>query len=135
MTDLLSSLLAAEWAETWINKIYKLMDVILAFALAWVVICLLDLYKYIQNTPSKSKFAHMFYYYKVVPVIGIAELAMNITWIVLLRQAWGNWKKYIETSDDHLMQKGLKEFYSATLLVAVWFIFSIANTAYRTFFL
>ena len=133
MTDFLSSFLAAEWAETWVNKIYKLMSIIAVFTFVWIAISLLGLYKYIENAPAVSRLSHAFYHYKIVPAVGVADLAMNAAWIVLLQKAFGNWKKYIETSEDNLLHKGLKDFYSATVLLAVWFIVSIADAFYRTF--
>jgi len=135
MTDFLSSFLAREWAETWVNKIYKLMNIIVVFTWVWIAISLLSLYKYIDNAPVVSRLKHAFYEYKIIPVIAVANLAMNAAWIVLLQKAFGNWKKYIETSDEHLLHKGLKDFYSATVLLAIWFIISIADAFYRTFLL
>jgi hypothetical protein len=60
---------------------------------------------------------------------------MDITVNVLFYQAWGNLKSFIETSDDNLIHKGLKTFYNAAILTIIWFIISIVNTFYRTFFL
>lgn len=133
MTDLLSSLFSGEIAETYIRKIYKLMNVIIIFALIWTVINLLELYKYIDDSPSVSRLPHSSYQYTLLPVITIAQLAMNVIWILLLHKAWGNWKTYIETSDDNLLHKGLKNFYSATVLLVIWFTVSVANALYSTF--
>ena len=133
MTDFLSSFLAGEWAEAWVNKICKLMNIIAVFTWVWIAISLLSLYKYIDNAPVVSKLKHAFYEYKILPVMAVANLAMNAAWIVLLQKAFGNWKKHIETSDEHMLHKALKDFYSATVLLAIWFIISIADALYRTF--
>ena len=133
MSDLLSSFLAGQMAKTYVTKIYKGMNIIVVLAFTWTVFSLLNLYRYIENTPAASKLRGSFYQYKLLPAISVAELAMNIIWILLLHNAWGNWKKYFETSDDNLLDKGFKDFYSAIMIVLVWFILSIANTFYTTF--
>ncbi len=133
MDDFLSSFLAGEWAETGVNKIYKLMNIIAVFTFVWIAISLLNLYKFIENAPVVSRLPHAFYEYKILPAVAVVSLAMNAAWIVLQQKAFANWKKCIQTSDDNLLQKGLKDFYSATILLAVWFIVSIANDFYRTF--
>ncbi|HVZ98345.1 MAG TPA: hypothetical protein VG847_15785 [Chitinophagaceae bacterium] len=130
MDDLLSTYLSGPGAESYVKKIYKLMGLIGFFTVIWTLLNLFEVYKYIDDIPNVSKLPHAFYRYTLTPVIELTELAMNITWIILLYKAWSNLKTYIDTSDDNLLHKGLKDFYSATILLAVWFVISIANAVY-----
>jgi hypothetical protein len=133
MNDLLSTFLSGEVAETYVRKIYKLMGVIGIFTVLWTLINLLELYKFFYDRPDMSKVSHPFYRYTLLPAVTIAQIALNITWIVLLYRGWGNLKSYIETSDDNLLHNGLKNFFMATALLAVWFVIAIVTSFYGMF--
>ena len=135
MSDLLSSFFSGEITETYVNKIYKLMSIVVVFAVIWGAVELLDWYKFMDNAPAISKYPHAFYRYKIAPIIAIAGLAANLIWLFLIYQAWGHLKSYFETSDNALLHKGLKTLYTSTVLLLGWLIVFIINAGYRTFVL
>jgi len=135
MNDILSLFENKEIAEAYVKKIYQVIAVVLICTIIFALIDLLDWYKFIENAPAVSKLPHPFYRYKLWPIIGITELLLNITVNAGFYHAWSNLKAYFETSDDILLQKGFKYFYTSAVALLIWLVISILNISYRTFFL